>query len=131
MTSAKPISDDIPQPAMAVSENPILNSESRTFAMIAYVLFLVGIVVPLTPIVGLIISYVKRGDATGTPYATHYPWLIRTFWISFALGVVGLLLTVTYVGAIIGLPILIGTGIYYLYKVIKGIVKALEGKPVS
>ena len=131
MTSVKPISDDIPQPTMAVSEKPILNSESRTFAIIAYVLFLVGIVVPLTPLVGLIISYVKRGDAAGTPYATHYPWLIRTFWISFALGIVGFLLTVTYVGAIVGVPILIGTGIYYLYKVIKGIVKVLEGKPVA
>jgi uncharacterized membrane protein len=40
--------------------------------------------------VGLVIAYVKRGDAAETFLGSHYTWLIRTFWgwaIGFAAGI--------------------------------------------
>ena len=33
--------------------------------------------------------YVKRDDARGTWVASHFTWLIRTFWWSFLWGIVG------------------------------------------
>src|SRR5438094_5597635 len=43
------------------------------------------LIAPLTGIVGIIaiiLAYVKRPDAEGTWLASHYRWLIRTFWFS-------------------------------------------------
>ena len=43
------------------------------------------VVAPLIGVIGivaLILAYVKRSDAAGTWLASHYRWLIRTFWFS-------------------------------------------------
>ena len=34
----------------------------------------------LTGIVGIVLNYVKREDAAGTLYQSHFTWQIRTFW---------------------------------------------------
>src|SRR5689334_17995156 len=49
-------------------------------------------VAPLGGVVGIvaiIMAHVKRGDAAGTWLASHYRWLIRTFWFSVLWGVLG------------------------------------------
>ena len=50
---------------------------------------LVAPLLGLLGIAGLIVAYVKRDDARGTWVASHFRWLIRTFWFSFLWGVVG------------------------------------------
>src|SRR5258708_39589824 len=49
-------------------------------ANIVYILYLVGLIVPMTPIVGLIMAYVNYGDAPEW-VQSHYRFQIRTFWI--------------------------------------------------
>ena len=51
-------------------------------AWIAYVLHAIGYLsVMMWPAVaGLIVNYVKRGDARGGIVDSHHAWLIRTFW---------------------------------------------------
>ncbi|XOT95191.1 hypothetical protein ACMTAU_18910, partial [Alcaligenes pakistanensis] len=31
-------------------------------------------------VAAVILAYVKRGDASGTIYASHLDWIIKTFW---------------------------------------------------
>ena len=71
--------------------------------LLAYALFAVGAfaglvssgfpaIAPLMGIIGIagvIVAYVKRGDARGTWLASHLRWLIRTFWYSLLWGVIG------------------------------------------
>jgi uncharacterized membrane protein len=54
-------------------------NESRTPAVIAYILHLFGAALALPSIIGLIINYIKRGDS-GALLASHHSWMIRTFW---------------------------------------------------
>ena len=51
-------------------------------AWVAYVLHAIGYlsVVMWLAVVGLIVNYVKRGDAKGGFADSHHEWLIRTFW---------------------------------------------------
>lgn len=81
--------------------NDILNPEAEqprtTTAKIIYVLYLVGIFVGLTGLIGLVLAYVNRRDAP--PWlASHYHFQIRTFWIGLLYLFLGGLLTTVVVG---------------------------------
>ena len=81
-------------------------------ALLAYALFGAAAVVALVSsgfpvaaplmgivgIVGLIVAYVKRDDAQGTWVASHFSWLIRTFWYSLLWGAIGAVFAITIVG---------------------------------
>jgi uncharacterized membrane protein len=71
----------------------------------------------ITTIIGVIIAYVKRGDAVGTPYESHMTYAIRTFWISLIVGLIGLVLAVIGIGFVI-LTLLF---VWQLYRVIRGL----------
>ena len=81
----------------------------------------------LTALVGLIINYVKREDAAGTLYQSHFDWQIRTFWWGLLWGVLGVILIVA-LG--LGLIILFAAWVWAIYRVVKGWLKLTEGKPV-
>src|SRR5271169_843257 len=72
---------------------------SSGFPLIAPLMGIVGII-------AIILAYVKRGEAAGTWLASHYRWLIRTFWYSLLWGIVGgvifVLLAIILVGLVIG-----------------------------
>src|SRR3546814_11413041 len=83
----------------------------------------------LTSIVAVILAYVKRGDATGTIYQGHMTWVISTFWVGLAVSTIGMMTMIIGVG----LFIIIGIGVWYMYRVILGGLAAAgptPGKPV-
>ncbi|WP_223146177.1 hypothetical protein [Pusillimonas sp. ANT_WB101] len=95
------------------------NDSLRTYSIVVYAAFALGILLGGLPsIVGLIMAYVKRNEMTGTIYHGHMSMLIRTFWISLALGIIGALATFIYIGPLI----IIGTGIWYIYRVVRGFI---------
>ncbi len=54
---------------------------------VTYALFALGLLTGgLIAVAGLIVAYIKRDDAAGTYLASHYGWLIRTFWWSLLWG---------------------------------------------
>ena len=55
---------------------------------IIYGCYALGFMIGLTWLLGLIIAYVKRDEATGTWLASHFRWQIRTFWWSLLWGIV-------------------------------------------
>ena len=57
-------------------------TSNRDAAWIAYVLHAIGYLSTMIwlSLVGLVINYVKRGDAKGGFVDSHHEWLIRTFW---------------------------------------------------
>ncbi|TDP44479.1 DUF4870 family protein [Zavarzinia compransoris] len=98
----------------------------RTLAMIAHGCMAASFLNGITFFIAVIIAYVKRAEAAGTPYESHFASVIRTFWIGFVLSVIGILTSVIFVG----LFILFGTFIYVLVKAVIGLIKASERKPL-
>jgi uncharacterized membrane protein len=116
--------------------------------LVVYILFGIASVVPilahgfplilplfgLIGIVGLVIAYVKRGEATGSWLASHYRWLIRTFWFSALWGVVGWIvfwvLLIILVGIVIAYAIWVATTVWVIYRVIRGYLLFKESQPV-
>ena len=70
---------------------------TESTARIIYILYLIGILVPLTAIVGLVMAYVNRGDAPDW-LESHYQYQIRTFWIGVLYASLGLLLSMVLIG---------------------------------
>jgi uncharacterized membrane protein len=131
-----------PAPGAAAGDPPV------SAALLAYALFGVAAVVALVSsgfpaiaplmglvgIAGLIVAYVKRGDARGTWVASHFTWLIRTFWYSFLWGVVGavvlLVLGIILIGIPIALLIWAVASIWVIYRVIRGYLVFKESRPM-
>ena len=79
-------------------------------------------------IIGVIISYVKRGEAKGTFLDSHFSWQIRTFWWALLWVVIGGLLNITIIGTLIGIPLLIVVGLWVLYRIVRGWLALLSRK---
>ena len=74
--------------------------EGQGNAKVIYILYLIGLVVGLTAIVGLVMAYVYRGEGPDWVDA-HYRFQIRTFWIGLLYIVVGTALSAVLVGYLI------------------------------
>ncbi len=75
-------------------------------------------------IAAVIINYVKRSDVRGTFLDSHFSWQIRTFWFaalwaSIAV-VLWFLLAIVLIGFLIGPIMLFATGVWVIYRVIRG-----------
>ena len=85
-------------------------------------------------IVAVIIAYVRRGEAAGTWLASHYRWLIRTFWFSLLWAVVGGLVLVTLGLILIGIPIAFGiwiaATIWVIYRLVRGYALFKDSKAI-
>jgi uncharacterized membrane protein len=134
---------DLPVQSPGTAGNPPVNA-----ATLVYVLFAVAVIgalaahglivfaplVGLAGIVGVIIAYVKRGDAEGTWVASHFTWLIRTFWWSLLWDVVGALILVTLGLVLIGIPIafaiFVATSIWGIYRLVRGFLAFKDSAPI-
>ena len=98
----------------------------RIMAIVAYVLFLIGWpTLHLATIGGVILAYVQRNDVRGTIWESHFEAVITTFWISLVVGLVAVPLCFV----LVGIPLMIGLVIWFLYRTIRGLVHAIESKP--
>lgn len=85
-------------------------------------------------IVAVIINYVKRSDVNGTFLESHFRWQIRTFWFGALWAAVGVLLwivlAIVLIGFLIGPAILMLTGLWVVYRVIRGWLALRDGQRV-
>jgi uncharacterized membrane protein len=71
-------------------------------------------------IIAVIINYVKRSEARGTWLYSHFSWQLRTFWFALLWLAVGGVLFATVVGIPFAFVLWIATGIWVLYRLIRG-----------
>ena len=81
-------------------------------------------------IIAVIMNYVKRSEAAGTFLDSHFSWQLRTFWFALLWVVIGWLLIVTIIGAVIGVPLLLGVGVWVLYRIARGWINLANRKPM-
>jgi uncharacterized membrane protein len=122
----------------------------RSTAMICYVLYLLGFFTGLTTIIGVVIAYIKKPDAVGTVWDSHFRNLILVFWVMLAAFVVGLATLPVWLYTIatvfendfswpaisaVALPlaalmfVYIGLFVWFLYRMIRGLIRAAEDRP--
>jgi uncharacterized membrane protein len=71
-------------------------------------------------IIAVILNYVKRSDVRGTWLDSHFSWQIRTFWFALLWLTLGAVLFVTVVGIPFSIVLWFATGIWVLYRIIRG-----------
>ena len=101
-------------------------SEETGQAKVIYVLYLAGFVVGVTPLIGVVMAYLAKGEAPEW-LDTHYRYQIRTFWIGFLYVFVSALLTVILIG-ILGL---LATAVWLIVRCIKGFQALDRGEPIE
>jgi len=82
-------------------------------------------------ILAVILNYVKRNAVRGTWLDSHFSWQIRTFWFALLWVGVALLLALTVLGLPLAIAVTLGAGIWVIYRIVRGWVALLEGKPMS
>ena len=81
-------------------------------------------------IIAVILNYVKRADVRGTWLDSHFSWQIRTFWYALLWLVIGGILFATVVGILFAVVIWLATGIWVLYRIIRGWLALSSQKPM-
>lgn len=102
----------------------------RKVALVDYLLHIVGLVFSagLLSVVAVIINYVKREDANGTIYRSHMDWMISSFWWTLlwvVLAFIPALLSVGLLSFLLLIP-----AIWFLYRMIKGLLRLIDGRAV-
>lgn len=122
MTDFTPLPTE-PQSPSPEQSKPI---DLRLLTQVTYGLFALGLLtagfVGIATLAAMVLMYVKRADAAGTVYASHFDWLGHTFWWGLLWLAVSALATFIYIGWI-GV---VGTLVWILYRVIKGWLALLE-----
>lgn len=98
---------------------------ARTVAIIVYLLYLAALINGFTAVIGVILAYVKRDDARGTIYESHFANAIEVFWVFL----IGMLVAVPLCFVLIGIPLVVVLYIWVLFRTIKGVVRASDGQP--
>jgi uncharacterized membrane protein len=115
---------------MGMNSNPhvlLPDEEERSLRLLTHVVYglqALAFLTLITPVVGIVINYIKREEVAGSFYESHFRWQIRTFWWSLvwsALGVVTLLI-------LIGKLILLAVMVWYIYRIVKGWLRLTENK---
>ena len=116
--------------SMNTGSVPAADSDARLVTIIGYGLFLIGWpCVHLPTVAGLILAYIKRDDTRGTIWESHFQNMIETFWTTLGLSVVAFLLCITIIGMVVGIPLFGLIVLWFLYRIIKGLVRAIESRP--
>ncbi len=71
-------------------------------------------------IIAVIINYVKRSEVRATWLDSHFSWQLRTFWYALLWLGIGGVLFVTVVGIPVAIVLWLATGIWVLYRLIRG-----------
>ena len=97
-----------------------LHAFSAVTGIISSALVVTAFLTGWPSIIAVILNYVKRSDVRGTWLDSHFSWQIRTFWYALLWLVIGAILFVTFVGIPVAVVLWIGTGIWVLYRIIRG-----------
>lgn len=108
------------------ASTPDNNDSMRTITMIVYALQAASFLVGFTFIAAIILNYIKKSEAEGTEYESHFRWQIRTFWFSLLWGAIGVVL----VFVIVGYFVLLANAFWIIYRIIKGWLRLSENKPM-
>ena len=102
----------------------VQQAELRKYAFSVYILQALYFVVLITPVIGVIINYVKQDDVRGSWLETHFRWQKTTFWYGLLWTSLGLV-TLPF---LIGYAVLAGATVWLIYRIARGWIYLVDGK---
>ncbi len=97
-----------------------LHAFSALTGMLSPAMIITAFLTGWPSIIAVILNYVKRSDVRGTWLDSHFSWQIRTFWFALLWLTLGAVLFVTVVGIPFAIVLWLATGIWVLYRIIRG-----------
>jgi len=104
-------------------------AKARQAALIVYALLGAGVAISwmggagfVVYVIGGVVALVARGKSQDPVALSHFRWQIRTFVFGFIWGIVALVLIITIVGMIIGIPLAVAAGIWIIYRIVRGFI---------
>lgn len=77
-------------------------------------------------IIAIVVNYATRGNVRGTWLDTHWRWQLRSFWFAALWLAVAGLLAATLIGIPAAFMVIVVTGVWVLYRVIRGWLALLD-----
>jgi uncharacterized membrane protein len=97
-----------------------LHAFSAVTGMVSAALIVTAFLTGWPSIIAVVLNYVKRSEVRGTWLDSHFSWQIRTFWFALLWLVIGGVLFATVIGIPVAVILWIATGIWVLYRIIRG-----------
>lgn len=97
-----------------------LHAFSAVMGIIGSVAIVTAFLTGWPSIIAVILNYVKRGDVRGTYLDSHFGWQLRTFWYALLWLVIAIILFVTVIGIPLAWLMVVMTGFWVLYRIIRG-----------
>ena len=107
-----------------------LHAFSAVTGMLSPALIVTAFLTGWPSIIAVILNYVKRSEVRGTWLDSHFSWQIRTFWYALLWLAIGGVLFLTVVGIPFAVVLWFATGIWVLYRIIRGWITLGNGKPM-
>lgn len=82
-------------------------------------------------ILAVLLNYARRRETRGTYLESHFRWQIRTFWFALLWVAVAALLFVTIIGIPVAWLVVVFTGVWVLYRIIRGWLLLNDGRVVG
>ena len=120
--SSSPPSGLVPSPGMVTLTHVLygLHAFSALTGLLSPALVVTAFLTGWPSIIAVIINYVKRSEVRATWLDSHFSWQIRTFWFALLWLVIGAIAFATVIGIPVAVVLWLGTGIWVLYRIIRG-----------
>jgi uncharacterized membrane protein len=82
-------------------------------------------------IIAVVLNYMNQGEVRGTWLETHFRWQLRTFWFALLWAAVALLLAFTLIVIPVAIALMLGVGIWVLYRLVRGWSALAAERPVG
>ncbi|MET0216820.1 MAG: hypothetical protein ABW205_02700 [Burkholderiales bacterium] len=107
-----------------------LHAFSAVTGIVAQAFIVTAFLTGWPSILAVILNYVKRSDVQGTYLASHFTWQIRTFWYALLWAAIAIVVMLTLIFIPLAYAGMIGVGIWVLYRIIRGWLALLDGRPM-
>ncbi|MEP5741270.1 MAG: hypothetical protein ABJ295_03855 [Marinomonas sp.] len=89
-------------------------------------LYLGSFITGISRLVGIVLAHVWQGEEHEPWVASHYQYLIRTFWFGFLASIIGVVLSVI----LIGIPLLLAAAVWVGIRSVMSLIKAQKQEPM-
>lgn len=107
---------------MALMDNIDLKPDAKKYTYAVYILQALFFVTVFTPVLGIIVNYIKDDDVRETWLESHFTWQKRTFWYGL------LWIVLANFVPLFGYPALAIVAVWLIYRIAKGWIYLVDGK---
>jgi len=121
-----------PDPSLTTTTHIIygLHALSILIGLTSAITVVGAFVFGIPSIIAVIVNYVNQPNARGTFLESHFRWQIRTFWFALMWILIGIVLFVTIIGIPIAWIVIVGAGIWVIYRIARGWLTLQDRKPM-